>query len=77
MATEQNYTVRVHSEEGMLWAEVLELPGCFASGENESELLEALAEAIGMYLSDDGTDVRLEWGPEIESFTERKVLVDH
>ena len=29
----ERYTVRVHQEPGHeLWAEVLELPGCFASG---------------------------------------------
>jgi hypothetical protein len=31
--TERSYTVRVHDEgDGMLWAEVVDLPGCFASG---------------------------------------------
>lgn len=30
---EEVYTVRVHHEPGEeLWAEVLELPGCFAAG---------------------------------------------
>lgn len=48
---EQAFTVRVHQEPGeLLWAEVIELPGCFASGETFDELMEALAEAIGMCL---------------------------
>jgi predicted RNase H-like HicB family nuclease len=47
-------TVRLHFEEGAYWAEVLELPGCFASGETLVELNEALAEAIGMVLVQPG-----------------------
>ena len=48
MAEERTYTVRIHNQgdEG-LWAEVEELPGCFASGLGEDELAEALEEAIG------------------------------
>lgn len=45
-------TVVVHEERGTLWAEVPELPGCFATGRTLSELSEALAEAIGLYLWD-------------------------
>lgn len=46
------YCVHVH-DEGVdgLWADVEELPGCFASGATLDELNEALREAIGMYLS--------------------------
>jgi predicted RNase H-like HicB family nuclease len=42
------FTVRVHDEgdENGLWAEVVELPGCFASGDTEAELREAVVEAI-------------------------------
>lgn len=50
--TEHSYTVRVHRESGYdLWAEVDELPGCFATGGTMDELTESLAEAIGLYLS--------------------------
>ena len=45
------YIVRVHPEEGSFWAEVRELPGCFASGDSMDELWEALGEAISLYLS--------------------------
>jgi len=45
------YTVRIHEEDGSLWAEVEELPGLFVSGSDEDELQEALEEAIGLYLS--------------------------
>ncbi len=48
------YIVRVHEEDdGPLWAEVLELPGCFASGDTLDELREALEEAISLYIADD------------------------
>ena len=46
--------MRVHEEEdGSLWAEVLDLPGCFASGDTLDELREALGEAISLYIADD------------------------
>lgn len=48
------YTVTVHEEDdGSLWAEVADLPGCFASGHTLDELREALDEAISLYLADD------------------------
>lgn len=40
-------------DDGMYWAEVQELPGCFASGRNLDELQEALIEAIEMYREDE------------------------
>lgn len=40
---------RVHQEGGSYWAEVVELPGCFASGDDLDELKEALAEAIFLH----------------------------
>lgn len=42
----------IRQEDGMLWTEVKELPGCFASGETLPELIEALQEAIRMVLED-------------------------
>ena len=51
-------TVRVHFEDGAYWAEVLELPGCFASGETLDALKDALEEAIAMYLEDDAATAR-------------------
>ena len=46
------YTVAVHQEDGTLWAEVEELPGCFATGRDLAELEEALVEAITLYQQD-------------------------
>ena len=58
---EQTYTVRIHREPGHeLWVEVEELPGCFASGANMSELHEALSEAVSLYLSEPGHEVHVE-----------------
>ena len=48
---ERQLTVTVHEEDGSLWAQVRELPGCFASGDSMEELQEALSEAISLYLS--------------------------
>ncbi len=50
------YIVRVHEEDdGSLWAEVLDLPGCFASGGTLDELRDAIQEAISLYVADDPT----------------------
>ena len=49
---EREFTANVRIEEGAYWAEVAELPGCFASGFDLDELTEALAESIQVYLSD-------------------------
>jgi predicted RNase H-like HicB family nuclease len=47
------YTVTVHEEDdGSLWAEIADLPGCFASGHTLDELREAVEEAISLYVTD-------------------------
>lgn len=52
--TTREVTVRVHEEDdGWIWAEVRDLPGCFASGRTLDELREALEEAISLYVTDD------------------------
>jgi predicted RNase H-like HicB family nuclease len=74
-STVERYTVRVHQEPGHnLWAEVLELPGCFASGADEDELRQALTEAIGLYLSEPGSDVHVELEDEPGTVIEQHVL---
>jgi predicted RNase H-like HicB family nuclease len=45
--------VKVHQEDGSYWAEVLDLPGCFASGDTLDELKDGLEEALSLYLSDE------------------------
>jgi predicted RNase H-like HicB family nuclease len=49
----RTYTVIVHEaepDEGGFWAEVEELPGCFASGDTLDELETDIREAIETYL---------------------------
>lgn len=38
----------------MFWAEIEDLPGCFASGESIAEVIDALQEAVSLYLSSEG-----------------------
>lgn len=45
-------TVTVHEENGKFWAEVVELPGCLATGDTLDELREALEESVSLYLHD-------------------------
>jgi predicted RNase H-like HicB family nuclease len=53
MTNATTYTIEVHHEDdGSYWAEVRELPGCFASGQTLDELREALGEAISLVLCD-------------------------
>lgn len=59
MAKQMELAVRVHSEDGMYWAEVPSHPGLFASGETMDELIVALGEAWALYSSDDAADVPL------------------
>ncbi|HEX9967301.1 MAG TPA: type II toxin-antitoxin system HicB family antitoxin [Solirubrobacterales bacterium] len=46
-------TARIHIEEGTCWADVPELPGCFASGDTLEELFESLKEGIALHLADE------------------------
>lgn len=44
------FTVRIHDEgAGTLWAEVVELPGCFATGDSNEDLFEAVLQAIDLH----------------------------
>lgn len=49
--------VLIHHEGSQFWSEIPELPGCFASGRTLTELREALAEAVGLYLWDLPADI--------------------
>ena len=63
MATVTFNVLITEEEDGSLWAEVKELPGCFASGFSVAELQEATVEAIQMCLP---SGVRLgspRWSP--------------
>ena len=47
--------VEVHKEEGSYWAEVAELPGCFATGDSLDELVQSLEDGVALYLRDEAT----------------------
>jgi predicted RNase H-like HicB family nuclease len=47
-------TARIHIEDNSYWADVPELPGCFASGDTRDELFDSLQEGIALYLADEG-----------------------
>jgi predicted RNase H-like HicB family nuclease len=73
-------TVRVHQEDSHYWAEVEELPGCFACGDTLDELWEVLEESIGLYLSNDRENVTVSFQdvPEpvtVERVEKRKIAV--
>jgi predicted RNase H-like HicB family nuclease len=51
------FVVKVHTEDGSYWAQVVELPGVFASGDTLDELVEALGEAISLYRNEAGGEV--------------------
>lgn len=46
------FTIRVHREEDHYWAEVAEMPGSFATGNNLAELGESLDEAVALWQDD-------------------------
>lgn len=61
-------TVNVHFEDGSYWAEVPELPGCFASGDTLDELFSSAREGIRLYLAE-------ERGREAQSLHVRSVVL--
>jgi HicB_like antitoxin of bacterial toxin-antitoxin system len=54
------------------WADIPELPGCFASGDTLDELFKSLQEGVALYLADDGPS------PEVHvataTFTDRPLV---
>lgn len=49
-------TARIRIEDGTYWADIEELPGCFATGETLDELFESLQEGVALYLADEGAN---------------------
>ena len=47
----------IHQGGAEYWSEIAELPGCFAAGRTLSELREAVAEAVGLYLWDEPAEL--------------------
>ncbi len=76
MSETRTFKLTVHYEGDHIWAEVDELPGCFAAGQDITELEEALAEAIGMYLSGSAvTSVEIEPAKAVRNARARAELV--
>lgn len=69
------YSVRIHDEadEG-LWAEVEELPGCFATGDTMDELWASLRESISLYLSTPERMVEVTLAGSEPQVTHREVI---
>jgi predicted RNase H-like HicB family nuclease len=57
--TVMKYHFRVHKEDGGLWAECVELPGCVTQGDSRADLETNAQEALALYL-DEPTDSILE-----------------
>ena len=71
MATVRFTAAITEEADGTYWAEVKELPGCFASGHSFEELKDALVEAIEMCLPEG-----VELGePSVERLDAGQVLV--
>jgi predicted RNase H-like HicB family nuclease len=75
MARVSFHAVVREEADGSLWAEVREMPGCFASGFSVAELQEALVEAIQMSLPDGIELGEPTWGPIEVSGARREMLV--
>lgn len=73
--TEREFRVFVHEEDGVYWAEVDGLPGCFASGVGLDELRDAVVEAISLYGADDAIPTTRPWTVSGGRVDEMRVLV--
>lgn len=49
-------TANIHREDGSYWADVSELPGCFAAGDTLDELIDSLREGVELYLAEDASN---------------------
>lgn len=45
------YPAIFHKEEGVFWVEFPDLPGCYTTGDDISEVMESAQEALGLYLA--------------------------
>ena len=71
-----SFHVLVREEpDGSFWAEVKELPGCFASGFSLEELQEAVIEAMQMSLPDGVELGEPHWGPMQVAGSRQEMLV--
>jgi predicted RNase H-like HicB family nuclease len=52
MTPDVELSANIHREDGSYWADVPELPGCFAAGDTLDELFSSLTEGIELYLQE-------------------------
>jgi len=52
MTIDVELRANIHLEEGSYWADIPELPGCFATGDTLDELFSSLKEGIELYLQE-------------------------
>ena len=52
MSFDVELTANIHLEDEAYWADIPELPGCFAAGETLDELFSSLKEGIELYLQE-------------------------
>lgn len=64
------------SETGAYWAEVVQLPGCFAAGQTREELDKSLAEAVRLYL-EDTDEAQLLSNDHVEGVEKYRLDKDH
>lgn len=66
--------VQIHLEDGTYWAQVVEYPGCFATGDTLDELAESLGEALSLVLGHQVAGVDLGDEPDNPTVRERQLL---
>lgn len=70
----QELTVQIHLEDGSYWAQVVEYPGCFATGDTLDELAESLRESLSLVLGREVGGVDLGEEPENPTVRERQLV---
>ncbi len=55
------YTLNIRHEDGIYWANIEQIPGCFATGDSMDELMTNMAEAVGLALSTPESTVHAEF----------------
>ncbi|MDO8186053.1 type II toxin-antitoxin system HicB family antitoxin [Conexibacter sp. JD483] len=56
MPSTKEIPVKIHFEDGSMWATVDDMPGVFATGDTLEELRGSLSEGISLYLAENGQD---------------------
>jgi predicted RNase H-like HicB family nuclease len=68
MGKQYQVQVLIHRGDNGYWATVAQLPGVFAAGETQAELMQCLEEAVELYLAETGVPPELEEHVEVQTF---------